>query len=179
MNEDYCELEKRIGFQSNRISSVAEIMDFLDETVWIVTSPLENKGNGELTSYGNSFLSEWVIGGVYSETGHLMTRETIRYNGHELYIDNKDLKKDKDGKEFRFIISLLDYNVMGTSQTNHAIFKDRKSAVNYQMWLKIKYPSEKLLELLDKNIINGKLIDWGHFLTHGIDRDIRGYSDKF
>lgn len=172
MHEEYYELEKRIGFQSNRISSVEELMSYIQNPVWIVTSPSENKNNNEFISYGNSFLSEWYCGSIYNEIGHRMCNETIKYNNSELFVDNKKLIKYKDGKEFRFLISLLDYNVMSSdTKTNHAMFIDKKSAINYQMWLKIKYPSEKLLDLLDKNIINGKLIDWEHFLIHGIDID--------
>lgn len=163
-------LESRIGKQRNRISSVSEFMGLRGNMIWLVTSPVEIKDN-RIKCFGNSFLNTWIVNDIYDIMGNKMCHETIKnteYSDLITPIGDSTKNKIKDGIEYRMIISLLDYNIIPNTSTNHAAFLDEKSAINYRMWLRMNYQSDSMLDMLDKKIINGKMINWNDFLLNGL-----------
>lgn len=174
------ELESRIGQQRNRISSIYEFISLKGQEVWLVTSPMDVENRTQLV-YGNSFLNSWIVDDIYNEDGvKINPFDLTEYNLNmtrdgdklimpvSLYTPHGTKIKKNDEVEYRYIISLTDYNVIPNRHTNHAIFKDKLSAISYQTWLKMVYPSDSLLDAINEKVINGKLIDWNNFLIKGI-----------
>jgi hypothetical protein len=179
-NSGISELESRIGHQNSRISSVREFFNLKGEEVWLVTSPMEIENKTQI-AYGNSFLNSWVVDDIYYEDGSKLSfsdidnihHDFIRENGTlilptPLYTPHATKHKIKNDVEYRYLISLIDYNIIPNKHTNHAVFTDKTSAVAYQIWLKMMYSSDMLLDSVNDKVINGILVDWNNFLTKGL-----------
>lgn len=160
-----------------RISSFEEFLNYKDKTVWTVTVP-KIKSSEKNIIYGNSFLNPWIVDECYNEFGNKIPLEDINNRQYLILTDilspHATKIKNKNNKIYRYLISLVNYNVIDSENTDsyHAIFYCKNAAELYRTWLAVNFGTNNLLHCIDDRVINCKLIDWEKFLVNGLEIEI-------
>lgn len=166
----YKELELRIGEQKDRIRNFKDLKRAIDTTVYITINPIEIDLNG-VRICGNSFIHSWNLNKLYNIEGHDITEETRyeKYLHSGVYSVDLSKHKVRFGKLARPIINVLDYNVVPNKYSNNAIFFTESGAKSYQLWLRIKYQNNKIVDTLPPNVFKGTFVIWEDFLSKGME----------
>jgi hypothetical protein len=174
-NHEYCSLdalEKRIGQQKDRITSIKQFKRFIGKKVFIVTCPVVFDNEKAPVYSGNSFVNYWKVGNLYDVNGEDITHETKYSSYYRLGIYNVDLtrKKIRQSKLTKPIIDIINYNVIPDKYSMNAMFFTEQGAKGYQIWLKMVYDNNRMLDNLPKYSINdifqGLYIEWEDFIKN-------------
>jgi hypothetical protein len=173
IDEGLARLEERIGQHRGRISTMAELLALKGEKIWLVSSPIDHNSGNEPECTGSSFLISWTVGEIFDSKGKIVADSKEFPKGKNIpkmsYFNNDSVRTwDEDGETKHLIISLRDYNVIPNHYTNHAAFTTENDANNYRMWLKMRYPLQKQLELLDRRCINGNQVNLDKTFKEGV-----------
>ena len=149
----------------DRVDSLEKFLNLKNQKVWLVTNP---KFQNRADTFGNSFITSWVVGDVYTELGS--TVDDINTPA-PLYSPHATKNKNVDDLEYKYLLPIHDYNVIPNynSDYHNAIFYNEQSANEYRVWLMMQYKREELLDLVDPATVYCLMVEWNDFITNGLN----------